>query len=105
MNVLEYQTANGQRPYQEWIRNLKDRQGVRIIHVRMARLRLGMFGDHRYVADGVWELRIFFGPGYRIYYLLDGNDLVILLCGGDKDSQNQDIDKAKTFAADYWRRK
>ena len=105
MNVLEYQTANGQRPYQGWIRNLKDRQGVEIIHVRMARLRLGMFGDHRYVADGVWELRIFFGPGYRIYYLLDGDDLVILLCGGDKDSQNQDIDKAKTFAADYWRRK
>ena len=85
--------------------NSKDKLGAAIIRNRVRRLRQGHFGDHRNVGDGVWELRIFFGPGYRVYYLLDGECLVILLCGGDKDSQDKNIGMAKHFAADYWRRK
>jgi len=105
MEVIEYQDSTERKPYVKWIRELKDRQGVAVIRNHIKRLRMGHFGDHRSVGDGVWELRIFFGPGYRIYYLLDGERLVVLLCGGDKDSQHRDIDKAKLFAADYWRRK
>src|ERR1019366_8273050 len=103
MEVIEYQTSAERKPYVEWIRDLKDRQGVAVIRNRIKRLRMGQFGDRRSVGGGVWELRIFFGPGYRIYYILDGERLVILLSGGDKDSQFRDIDKAKLFAADYWR--
>ncbi len=105
MEILEYQTENGRRPYVEWIRGLKDRHGAAVIRNRLKRIRLGQFGDHRSVGAGVWELRIFFGPGYRIYYLLDGNQVVVLLCGGDKDSQVPDISVARLFANDYWRRK
>ena len=105
MDVLEYQTSGGRRPYVEWIRRLKDRQGVAIIRNRIKRIRLGHFGSHRSLGGSVWELKIFFGPGYRVYYLLDGEQLVLLLCGGDKDSQVRDIEVAKQFAADYWTRK
>ena len=105
MEVLEYQTATGRKPYVEWIRRLKDRQGVGIIRNRIKRLRLGQFGDHRSVGYGVLELRIFFGPGYRVYCLRDGEHFVVLLCGGDKGSQFRDIEAARLFAADYWRRK
>ena len=105
MEVFEYQTSSGRRPYLEWIRQLKDRQGVFVIRNRIKRLRLGQFGDHRSVGNGVSELRIFFGPGYRVYYLMDGERLIILLSGGDKESQSRDIEKAKEFAMDYWRRK
>ena len=105
MEVLEYQTTTGRRPYVEWVRQLKDKPTEAIIRSRIKRLRQDNFGDHRSVGSGVWEMRIFFGPGYRVYYLMDGWHLVILLCGGDKDSQMRDIVMAKDFAADYWRRK
>jgi putative addiction module killer protein len=105
MEIFEYQTSSGRRPYLEWIRQLKDRQGAAVIRNRINRLRLGQFGDHRSIGDGVWELRLFSGPGYRIYYLMDGRQIVILLFGGDKDSQSRDIVKVKEFSVDYWRRK
>jgi putative addiction module killer protein len=105
MEVYEYQTASGRRPYLEWIRQLKDRQSAFVVRNRIKRLRLGQLGDHRHVGSGVFELRIFFGPGYRIYCLMDGDRRVILLIGGDKDSQERDIAKAKDYAVDYWRRK
>jgi putative addiction module killer protein len=69
------------------------------------RIRLGNFGDHRAVGEGVSELRIHFGPGFRVYFLRDGDALIILLCGGEKRSQERDIARAKAYAADYWRRK
>jgi putative addiction module killer protein len=71
----------------------------------VTRMELGHFGVHRHVGDGVWELKIRYGPGYRVYYIRDGERLIILLCGGDKGSQERDIARAKTYAADYWRRK
>lgn len=103
--ILEYQTPTGRRPYVEWMRKLKDRQGAAIIRTRLNRVRLGQFGSHRSVGEKVWELKISFGPGYRIYYLMDGETMVILLCGGDKSTQPRDIEQAREFAADYLRRK
>ena len=76
-----------------------------MIRTHTTRLELGHFGDHRAVGDGIWELKIRYGPGYRVYYLLDGEKLIILLCGGHKGSQDRDIANAKTYAADYRRRK
>jgi putative addiction module killer protein len=65
----------------------------------ITRVRLGNFGDARTVGDGVHELRIHTGPGYRVYFGREGDAVVILLCGGDKGPQNRDIERAK----DYWR--
>ena len=67
----------------------------------MARLRLGNFGDSKSVGEGVLELRIDHGPGYRIYFGRDGSDVVILLLGGDKRSQSKDIETARVYWADY----
>lgn len=69
--------------------------------IRIARLRLGNLGDSKSVGQGVYELRVHFGPGYRIYYGLDGEKLVLLLCGGDKKTQKKDIEKAKAFWENY----
>jgi putative addiction module killer protein len=68
-------------------------------------VRFGNFGDHKTVGSGVWGLRIHYGPGYRVYYCLDGANIVLLLCGGDKTTQDNDIANAKKFKQDYERRK
>jgi putative addiction module killer protein len=102
--ILEYQTENSRRPYTEWLKDL-DKVSAAIIRTHVARMELGHFGVHRYAGACVWELKIRYGPGYRVYYLRDEGRLVILLCGGDKGSQKRDIDRAKTYAADYGRRK
>jgi len=75
-----------------------------MVRVRLNRLRLGNFGDCKFVGDGVHELRIAYGPGYRVYFGREGNFVVILLSGGDKGSQTRDITKAKEFWLDYNRR-
>ena len=71
------------------------------VRTRINRLRLGNFGDHQPVGDGVCELRIDYGPGYRVYYGRDGAEIVILLIGGDKRTQDRDIETAKEYWADY----
>lgn len=96
-----YQTADGSEPFSKWYQRLKDRKGKQIIRARLARLRLGNFGDCKSVGAGVWELRIPFGPGYRVYFGREGERVVILLCGGDKSSQDRDIEKAQGYWADY----
>lgn len=70
---------------------------------RLARVQGGNFGDVKSVGDSVFEMRISYGPGYRVYYVLDGKDVVVLLCGGDKSSQNWDIKRAEEMARE-WRR-
>ena len=80
-----------------WKERLRDRAAVGRINVRITRLALGNFGDVRAVGDGVSELRIDFGPGYRVYFTQRGA-IVILLCGGDKGSQERDIRRAKELA-------
>ena len=74
------------------------------IQRRIDRLAAGNFGDHKSCGNGVWELRIDVGPGYRVYYAVDGQMVVLLLCGGDKRSQKSDVDAAAKYWADYKRR-
>lgn len=82
----------------EWLENLRDRKAAAKIAARLARLELGNFGDAEPVGEGVTELRIHFGPGYRVYVVQRGEVLVVVLCGGDKSSQDRDIKRAKEMA-------
>ncbi len=101
--VLSYKDASGRLPYSEWRDSLHDEDTEVDVDVRITRLSAGNFGDSRPVGDGVFESRIDFGPGFRIYYGMDGDE-VILLCGGDKSSQRADIVRAKEHWKDYKRR-
>jgi len=103
--ILHYQTAHGKDPFAEWFDGLLDLKTRNRIETRLDRLRAGNFGDVKLVATGVWELRFHFGPGYRVYFGLDGQVLVILLCGGNKSTQDGDIGRAREYWADYLRRK
>ena len=101
--LVEYETENGRCPFSEWLDGLKDIAARAIIRKRLNRIRIGNFGHTRSVGEGVFELKIDFGPGYRVYYGLDGDTLVVLLCGGDKGSQEIDIRKANEYWQDYRR--
>ena len=100
-DIKEYLTAAGKSPFSDWLDGLRDRQARAIIRKRINRLRQGNLGDSKPVGDGVFELRIDFGPGYRSYFGQDGETIVVLLCGGDKSSQDADIKKAKEYWKDY----
>ena len=102
--ILHYQTADKRDLFAKWWDGLKD---VRIrgrIKARLDRLLTGNFGDTKLVETGVWELRFHFGPGHRVYFELDRNVLVILLCGGDKSTQDRDIRRAREYWRDYLKR-
>lgn len=87
--------------FSKWLKALRDPLGRRAIVRRLARIvSTDHFGDHAGIGDGVSKLRIDVGPGYRIYYTVRGGEVVLLLCGGDKDSQERDIRRAKEMAAD-----
>ena len=86
--------------FAEWLSNLSDSRAVHRIAQRIVRLQAGLFGDVQPVGQGISELRIDYGPGYRIYFVQRGRALIILLCGGDKKTQTRDIKKAKALAAD-----
>lgn len=105
MEIRHYLTASGSDPYQRWLDDLKDLKGRVAIQRRTDRLTGGNFGDHRFCRDGVWELRIDFGPGYRVYYAQEGETIVVLLCGGSKRTQSTDINDAVKHWRDYQRRK
>lgn len=87
--------------YRNWERKLKDRQAKAIITARVMRVAHGLLGDVQPVGHGISELRIHHGPGYRVYFQQRGDQLVLLLCGGDKSSQARDIELAKTLAS-HW---
>jgi putative addiction module killer protein len=103
--VKIYYTRDGRVPYLDWFNGLKDRHGKQKIEARIGRIRLGNFGLARSVGEGVFELKIDFGPGYRVYFGQDGAEIVILLSGGDKGTQDADIKKAKRAWADYRKEK
>ncbi len=81
--------------FKRWVGSLRDRRATARINARLRSLSLGNFGDSNYVSDGIFEMRIHYGPGYRLYYLREGATLVVLLCGGDKGSQRRDIERAR----------
>lgn len=92
---MEVRTTAG---FTRWLRSLKDRQAKARIQARIDRIEMGHFGDVASVGEGVSELRIFYGPGYRVYFVQKDAVVVILLSGGDKSSQKADIAKAKEIA-------
>jgi putative addiction module killer protein len=87
--------------FEDWIAKLRDRQAKRLIAVRLSRMAIGNFGDAKPLGEGVAELRIHYGPGYRVYYQMRGNQIILLLCGGDKGSQAADIGRARTIAKSW----
>ena len=99
--VLEYVDAFGRIPFREWLEAQRDVRARARIDARLLRLRLGMLGDAKSVGDGVHELRIDYGPGYRVYFGVDGPRIVILLLGGEKRGQQADIKLAKRYWASY----
>jgi putative addiction module killer protein len=104
IELIRYQEEDGREPYTDWFRSLRDRMAKARIEVRLRQIQVGNMGDAKPVGEGVTELRIHVGAGYRVYCGQHGQDWVILLCGGDKSSQSTDIAKAKALWGDWKRR-
>jgi putative addiction module killer protein len=100
IKIVVYETKGGKKPFDKWFDDL-DGQIQRIIAVRTDRMSVGNFGDCFFLREEVWELRIHFGAGYRVYFGKHGNTLVIVLSGGLKKSQEKDIDKAIAYWKSY----
>jgi putative addiction module killer protein len=98
--VKVYRSAKGREPFTNWLNSIRDARTIARILRRLDRVEAGSFGDFSPVGDGVYELRFFFGAGYRVYFAFVGATVVLLLCGGDKSGQAKDISRAK----EYWRR-
>jgi len=96
--IEHYLTETGRSPFAQWYDGLRERKAKQAIDRRLNRMVLGNFGDCKPCRDGVWEMRIDFGPGLRVYYARHGQALVLLLAGGDKRTQQADISRA----CDYW---
>jgi putative addiction module killer protein len=100
-DVRHYLTPDGRDIYRDWYDRLRDTKARIAIDRRINRMELGNFGDHKFLRDGVCELRIDVGPGYRVYYAIAGNEVVLLLFGGDKRSQSADIVRACGYWQDW----
>ena len=99
--VITFVKNDDSEPFGNWLNSLRDVKGKLQIVRRLRKLEQGHYGDCKSVGGGVFELRIFFGPGYRVYFGEDGDNVVILLCGGDKSSQKSDIKTAKQYWQEY----
>ncbi len=99
--IIIYETASGDAPFNKWFDGLKDRRTRTTIDARLTRVRLGNLGACRDLKGGLWELKIDLGPGYRIYFGLHAETVVVLLHGGDKSTQSRDIEMAHKFWAEY----
>lgn len=97
--IRHYITGDGINPLEQWLKELRNVQAKIAIIRRLNRLEQGNFGDFKPLRDGVHELRIDTGPGYRVYYARSGKTVMLLLCGGSKRTQSSDIDRA----CEYWR--
>ena len=102
--IVYYLTETGRKPFKDWLDGLKDVTARAKIRVRLDRVRLGLLGDNRFVGEGVYELKVNYGPGYRVYYAYEGNNVILLLLGGDKSRQEKDIAQAKAYWQDHQRR-
>ena len=99
--VQIFVARGGKAPFEQWMHSLRDKQTKARILTRIDRVRLGNFGDCESVGAGIYELRIHFGPGYRVYFGLHGSEIVLLLCGGDKSTQARDIEMAKVYWQEF----
>jgi putative addiction module killer protein len=99
-----YVTSAGRAPFSEWLDSLNDHRARYAIKARLDRVGLGNLGDCKPVGEGVDELRIDLGPGYRVYFGQEGNQIILLLCGGVKRTQSSDIARARAYWKDYRRR-
>ena len=99
--VKEYQREDGVSPFWNWLNGLKDKKAEFRVVKAVNRMKSGNLGDCKPVGEGVFEHRIHYGPGYRIYFGLRGQEMILLLCGGDKSSQQSDIRQAKHYWTDY----
>jgi putative addiction module killer protein len=99
--IIFYTDENGNEPFQLWLDALRDKQGRRRIINRLLRIQQGNYGDVEPIGEGLSELRLFFGPGYRVYFGEDAGNIVVILCGGDKSSQDSDIENAKVYWQEY----
>ncbi|NMM13199.1 MAG: type II toxin-antitoxin system RelE/ParE family toxin [Rhodoferax sp.] len=104
MELRYYQDRQGQSPLTQWLDELRDVRVRAQIRARLTRVGAGNFGDCKPLRDGVQELKIDIGPGYRIYVSRQGTVLVLLLCGGDKGDQSRDIERAITYLNDWKQR-
>jgi putative addiction module killer protein len=106
MIVKTYKDEHGNEPFIDWLESIKDKTTQVRIRLRLMRIERGSFGDHRSIGEGLYELRLHFGSGYRIYYGQVDDEIVLLLAGGDKSTQKQDIQRVKYYWQDYkWSQK
>ena len=98
--IREYVSADGRSYFREWLDALDIRARARI-QARVLRFETGNLGDHKSVGGGIWEARLMFGPGYRIYFGKEGRSVILLLLGGDKSSQSRDIRNARRLWNEY----
>lgn len=104
VRLVQYETSDGRVPFARWFNSLDARAAAKI-NSALAQMELGNFGDHKSVGGGVWERRINFAKGYRVYFARDGQRLILLLTGGDKSRQQADIAEARRLWTDYKHRK
>ena len=102
--IFYYVSSNGKKPFEEWFRGLKDSVTKSRIRRRIDRLSLGNYGDYKVISGGLCELRLDFGSGYRIYFAEQDNQIVMFLCGGDKSTQDKDIEAAKAYLEELQKR-
>ena len=101
--IQNYLTADGRSPFQEWLDSLKNLNAKVKIEKRLERVASGNLGDYRSVGAGVYEFKLDYGPGYRVYFGQIESIIVLLLCGGDKSTQKQNILEAREYWRDYER--
>ena len=104
MQLLRYQLEDGREPFSEWLNGLRDKMAQARIRLRLRQVEAGNLGDCEPVGEGVLELRVHVGAGYRVYCGRHGKTVVLLLCGGDKASQVRDIEQAKQLWTEWKRR-
>ena len=102
--VIIFEAADATRPFDEWVSELRDRRAWARIDARVTRLEAGNPGDYKSLGDGIYELRIDYGPGYRVYFAFSGQQIVLLLCGGDKTTQQSDIRTARKYWKEFQER-
>ena len=101
INLVRYQQTNGDEPLSDWLNGVRVKIAQARIRIRLRQVEAGNFGDCESVGEGVSELRMHVGAGYRVYFGRHGQTVVVLLCGGDKRTQTNDIKRAKLFWADW----